>query len=772
MNQLLRSLLDLEVIPADAGPIRLAWTHPLPGWVWLAGAGLALLVGLEAYRRMPGSRTLRGSLAACRGLLIVLVLAMLAGPVAELPREDVEPDRVLVLIDRSRSMSVADAEDPDGGGRITRSQQAEMAFRRAADDLAVLGQRKEIRWFGFHEGLFTLGEQAGNSSMPDFGDAPGRRTDLSRAIDQAVQRSGGRPISAILLASDGRATRAVDPALARRLRSEGVPLVVVPLGSREPVGDLAVADVDAPGRAFVRDKVPVRLDMDRLGPALQRTGATVRLVDDLDGTVLDEVRLEPGDDRTSLTLVAEPEVPGETTWTVRIEPDEPDLVPENNVASVAIELVDRPMRVLFVDGYPRWEYRYLKNLLIREESIESSNFLLTADRDFAQEGNAPISRLPRTAEEWQPFDVIVIGDVPAGFFSPEQAERIRDHVADGGAGLLWVGGERSMPATWEDSVLADLLPFTGGTRLPAMGRAVTMEPTPLAERLGVLQLVLGEDRGWPEELRDPAVGWSQLSWSQRIDPDRLKPTAEPLARTVAAVDGSPLPLLVHMRFGAGQVIYSATDEIWRWRYGRGEVLPEQFWIQMIRMLARDRLAAGGEAAVLEVDPPRTEVGRPVQVRVRVLDARLAETRRGSIEAEVVDAAGETLTRLELVPEPGDMARHTATWLPDRAGGFTIRVSGGDLAELGLAGSLMVREPADELLQPETDHPLLERLAAETGGRVLAPDRIGPGLEGLPNREVRTENPLRESIWDTPLAFALLLGLLTLEWLGRRHLRLA
>lgn len=772
MNQLLRSLLDLEVIPADAGPIRLAWTHPLPGWVWLAGAGLALLVGLEAYRRMPGSRTLRGSLAACRGLLIVLVLAMLAGPVAELPREDVEPDRVLVLIDRSRSMSVADAEDPDGGGRITRSQQAEMAFRRAADDLAALGQRKEIRWFGFHEGLFTLGEQAGNSSMPDFGDAPGRRTDLSRAIDQAVQRSGGRPISAILLASDGRATRAVDPALARRLRSEGVPLVVVPLGSREPVGDLAVADVDAPGRAFVRDKVPVRLDMDRLGPALQRTGATVRLVDDLDGTVLDEVRLEPGDDRTSLTLVAEPEVPGETTWTVRIEPDEPDLVPENNVASVAIELVDRPMRVLFVDGYPRWEYRYLKNLLIREESIESSNFLLTADRDFAQEGNAPISRLPRTAEEWQPFDVIVIGDVPAGFFSPEQAERIRDHVADGGAGLLWVGGERSMPATWEDSVLADLLPFTGGTRLPAMGRAVTMEPTPLAERLGVLQLVLGEDRGWPEELRDPAVGWSQLSWSQRIDPDRLKPTAEPLARTVAAVDGSPLPLLVHMRFGAGQVIYSATDEIWRWRYGRGEVLPEQFWIQMIRMLARDRLAAGGEAAVLEVDPPRTEVGRPVQVRVRVLDARLAETRRGSIEAEVVDAAGETLTRLELVPEPGDMARHTATWLPDRAGGFTIRVSGGDLAELGLAGSLMVREPADELLQPETDHPLLERLAAETGGRVLAPDRIGPGLEGLPNREVRTENPLRESIWDTPLVFALLLGLLTLEWLGRRHLRLA
>ena len=310
MNDLLRSLLDLERIPVDAGPIRLAWTLALPGWLWVAGGLLAVLVGIEAYRRMPGSRTLRGSLAACRALAIVLVMAMLAGPVAELPREDVEPDRVLVLIDRSRSMSVADAEDPAGGGRISRSEQAEAAFQRASEDLAALGRRKEIRWFGFHEGLFTLGDEAEAIAVPDFGEASGRRTDLGRAISQAVQRSGGRPISAILLASDGRSTRPVDPALARRLRSEGVPLVVVPLGSREPVGDLAVADVDAPARAFVRDKVPVRLDMDRLGPALQRSGATVRLVDELDGTVLDEIRLEPGDERSSVTLVAEPKLAG------------------------------------------------------------------------------------------------------------------------------------------------------------------------------------------------------------------------------------------------------------------------------------------------------------------------------------------------------------------------------------------------------------------------------------------------------------------------------
>jgi uncharacterized membrane protein len=799
MNAILRTLLDLDTIPDGAGPIRLAWTQSLPPWLWLLAALLAIALGLEAYRRMPGARPLRGALAACRAAAIMLVVVLIAGPLAELPREDVERDRVLVLVDRSRSMSIADATPPpaaagtidtNDAGRITRSDQIAAALTLAGDEFATLAEQKDVRWFGFHEGLFALGDAAGagpepeggsataidpaasTTVLPALGEAAGVRTDIGRAISQALQRTGGRPVSAVIVATDGRATRPIDPAVARRLRSEGVQLITVPLGAREPIGDLAVGQVDAPSRAFIRDKVPVRLDVDRLGPALVDAGATIRLVDDLSGETLDEQRLEPGDERTALTLVAEPQVAGETTWSIRIEPDEPDLVPENNRLAFAVELIDRPMQVLFVDGYPRWEYRYLKNLLIREQSIESSNFLLTADRDFAQEGNAPITRLPRSVDEWEPYDVIVIGDVPAGFFSPEQTELIRDHVAENGAGLLWIGGERSMPGTYEDTLLADLLPFTGGTRLPAIGRPVTMEPTPLAERLGILQLVLGADRGWPEVLRDPAVGWSQLAWTQRIQPDRLKPTAEALARTVQTVDGSPLPLVVHMRFGAGQSIYVATDEIWRWRYGRGELLPEQFWIQMIRMLARERLAESGEPAILSVEPARTEIGRPVQVRLRILDAQLAESRRGSVVAEVVGGDGEVVTRLELVPEPGDETRYGTTWLPDRSGVFTVRLPEGDLAELDLLATLSVREPADELLQPETDHPLLERLAAETGGRSVAPEDLGAALERLPNREIRTENPLREPIWNTPFAFILLLGLLTLEWVGRRHLRLA
>ena len=89
---------------------------------------------------------------------------------------------------------------------------------------------------------------------------------------------------------------------------------------------------------------------------------------------------------------------------------------------------------------PRWEYRYLKNMLIREKSIDASAFLISADKAFAQEGDTPISRLPQGPEEWRRYDVVVLGDVPAEALSADQRKDLHDLVSQRGAGLLWIGG--------------------------------------------------------------------------------------------------------------------------------------------------------------------------------------------------------------------------------------------------------------------------------------------------------------------------------------------
>ncbi len=803
-SELARWLLDIDVIPQDAGALRLAWEHPWPSWVWVILVFAAGFFAVWSYSGLVGNRKWRGALAAVRFAIVLVALVLISGPMRELPREPVEEDGVLMLADRSASMPIADVSRPGAntaGGRESRDAQLQAALDRARPVLNLLSDERQVVWMGFQGGAFNLdsdqpttapsstGESSivnRQSSIPDLGPPDGRRTNIEAALEQALQRAAARPVSGIVVLSDGRSDSQISRTLLRRLQADAIPVFVVPLGAEDPLGDLAVRDVDAPRRAFVHDKVPVVVDLERLGAAAVDLTGVVRLIDEATGEELDRADLaelkqrrgegdgaSAGGDHDDVTLTAEPKLAGETTWKVVIDTSESDLVPDNNLKTFTIELVDRPLRVLYVEGYPRWEYRYIKELIRREKSVESSVMLISADRDFAQEGNMPITRLPRSPEEFAAYDVLIVGDVPAGFFSPDQLEMIKAHVADRGAGLLWIGGEKSTPSSYSGSVLADLLPMRGSLNLPPIGVPMTITPTPQAERLGVLQLAAGERVGWPAELSDPATGWSRLLWAQRIEPGQLKPAVEVLAQTAQPVSGDvSLPLILSMRYGAGQSIYVATDEIWRWRYGRGELYPDQFWMQMIRMLGRESLSASGSQAQIEITPRRVQSGQPMRLELRLLDAQLLQQAQATVRVTLRDpATGATVAEIDLKRVEGADDRYAATYLPDVTGQFEVRVNDPTFAALDLRATVEVFAPDDELRKPETDHPLLRGLADATNGKVLSPDELGTLPQLLPNREVRTSNPLTEPIWDTPLALIVAILLLTAEWIGRKIVRL-
>jgi hypothetical protein len=807
-SDFIRWLLDIDVIPKGSQSLRLAWEHPWPNWLWALLIAAAAVFAFWSYSRLSGSITARRALASLRMLTVLVVLVIISGPMLELPRETVEQDWVLFLVDRSESMTIKDATSGDqqsaaGTQRVSRDQQLNQTLDAHKSMLAALANERHVVWMGFDTGAFNLegiegsrdqgikdkdgGSQPSmpgslDPSMPELGSPDGRQTRLGPALDQALQRAAARPVSGVVVLSDGRTDDPPARALIRRLQADAIPVFVVPLGSKEPLGDLAVRSVDAPRRAFIRDRVPVIVELDRLGESVRDVAATVTLIDAATGEEFDRVELPAGDEREQITLTAEPELAGEATWQVIVDTTPapgspggggggPDLIPDNNFQPVNIELVDRPLRVLFVEGYPRWEYRYVKNLLVREKSVSSSVMLISADRDFAQEGNEPITRLPRSPGEIAEYDVIVLGDVPAGFFSNEQLEMFREHVSQRGAGLLWIGGEHSTPVSYAGTALADLLPMKSPLNLPPIGVPVTITPTPLAERLGVLQLTAGNQVGWPRELSDPSYGWSRLHYAQRIEPGQLKPAAEVLAQTTEPFNGTPLPLVMAMRYGAGQSIYVATDEVWRWRFGRGELLHEQFWVQMIRMLGRESLSSAGEPARLEANPRRVAVRQPVRLELRVLDAQMIESPQSSAAVVLENVAGEKVAELELRRIEGAEDRYAATFLPEAAGELTAKIADPSFARLGLSASFEVLAPDDELRRPETDHALLANLAASTEGRVLLPAALDELPRLLPNRAVRTINPLTEPIWDTPLALGLVLILLTAEWIGRKALRL-
>ncbi|MFM7132717.1 MAG: hypothetical protein ACKO0W_00195 [Planctomycetota bacterium] len=757
-------------VPDGATAISLVFERPMPAWGWFLVLVAASAIAWWSYRKisfgaMRGGGAMRVALACVRVASIMLIAALLCGPAARFERIRTELDRVVLLVDRSRSMSIADGTD----GR-TRDEEMRAELDGARTALEELGRVKDVDFAGFAGGVFTLG-RADGSALPDPGAADGERTDLDGALRQSLARAAGRPLSGVVVLSDGRSAAPVSAETYRAFERDSIPVFVLPFGARERVGDAAIVGVGAPQRAFVRDRVPVEVRVDAGG--LQGPIA-VRLVDAETGREIAR-REDAGPDGGSegertFVLDAPAGDAGVRNWRAEIVAERRDLVAENDAREFTVEFVDRPVRVLYIEGSSRWEYRFFKNLLLREKDVDSSVMLLSADRDFAQEGNMPIARLPRTREEFAKYDLFVIGDVPSGFFSPDQLEIMRTEVGERGAGLLWIAGERATPASWEGTALADLLPFRPPLALAPRSGPSAVRPTDASARLGLLRLSDDED-GWPDAFVDAGLAWSKLRFVQSIPNARLKPTAEVLAKAeaVGASPSSsvePTAAVTRMRFGAGETVFVATDEIWRWRYGQGERFPERFWVPIVRMLARESIAQGGDRMEIAVSPARVAPGETAVVSVRLADEESARVAPSTLPVELRAADGTVVGRIEIVR---DGAEGSASIVAEKAGSFDVVLED---AALGRASArLEVVRRDDELRRGDADREALEEISRRTGGQVLGKGGLARIAELLPRRSREIDESVVRPIWDTPLAFALLLLLVAIEWAGRRWLRL-
>jgi len=793
MTDLLTRLLDLDRVSWGDANVVFSFERPLAPWGWAGVALAAILLAVWSYRRLIGPAWGRLTLAGLRSLLLIALVVLIAGPRLVQRDERIEKDWVLALVDRSASMTIPDApaETPGAPGvspafntRESREAQLRAAIKQSWPAWSEIASNRVLVWLGFDAGAYELEQRDVDPTNPDavtldLGEPVGRRTNLAAALDQALRRAAARPVSAVVIFSDGRSIAEPGRSAIRQLQAERIPVYVVPLGSSGAVGDLAIASAQGPGVAFVDDVAPVHVNLERLGGG-DITGV-VRMTDSATGLVLDERRIATDQPTESVTLTHTPTETeaSDATWIVEFIPDTPDLVASNNRAEVPVRLVNRPLRALFIDGRPRWEARYLKNLLLREQSITSSNLLLATDRKYTQESDVEIAQLPGSVEEWAEYDCIIIGDVNPAVFTQKQLEDLREHIAIRGAGLLWIAGESATPSRWWDTPLADLLPFTrAGGEVGVFSDPVLMSPTPLAQSLGVLRLSLDNDDAWPAQLTNPDAGWSALRWAQRLGPESLKPAAETLAwlqSTSNPADTAPGVLL--MRFGAGRIAYIATDEIWRWRYGRGEALPERFWIQIIRLLGREGLARAGQSAILTATPDDAQIEQPIRIQIELVDQALVDIDLGAVvvtltrDPEPGEASASTPVELTLRAESADARTFATIWTPNEPGTWTIKPTESSLVALGLEESVRVVLPDDETRHPETDHELLASISEQTGGRVLPPGDLVDLPQLLPNRRTRIVHEIAEPLWDTPLALILVIGLLTLEWVGRRMIRL-
>ena len=181
-RSILDLFFDLGPIPEDASGLEIGWMHPLPGWLWFLIVLVTLGFSVWSYSRLIGPRWIRGLLAIARSLVILLVIALVCGPEISYPREVVEEDLVLVMVDRSSSMSIRDSVID--GERVSRDRSLRSIFDDDPGIWRTIGERSELRWIGFSSGAYPL--DVDDSGLPDFGEPDGWRTDLGSSIRQAL----------------------------------------------------------------------------------------------------------------------------------------------------------------------------------------------------------------------------------------------------------------------------------------------------------------------------------------------------------------------------------------------------------------------------------------------------------------------------------------------------------------------------------------------------------------------------------------------------------
>lgn len=794
MIRVLEWLLDLEDIRLGRdAPLLLKWDAGIPQWALFGLALLAAFLIFLIYRREEGRVRRRVVLATIRLAVILTVGAMFCRPMLVLQRNRIDPSKIILLVDESRSMSRSDPaltdeevarfqsgaaiDSADAVRRASRLDLARALIER--NEMAVIRgapDRNMIQLFSFAGSLRQVSAavpvaESRNLIEPLRTLTPdGANSDPIGALREIFRREQNRRLTAIVLVSDGRSTTPVDSFdVLQQASSLRVPIYPVRIGSSRTAADVYIDSIHAPPSVFLNDILAVKARVGAVG-APAGTAITVRLVQVETGASLAQevVSLEPYPTLTEVELRTRPQRVGATRYRIEIDAPPDDTETSNNTAMADVDVVDEKLRVLYVDAHPRYEYRYLKTALVRERTVQVSVLLLDADEGFIQEGADPIRRFPETPEELNHYDVVLFGDVDPrqNWLDTSQMRLLLDFVGNEGGGFGLIAGEHSAPARFAGTPLERLLPVRISPEPQPMGAMITVgfHPRLTAEGAAsrLFRFVADAD-----ENRRVFDSFPELYWYARSLGPRPGATVL-LEHPIDRGEQGLIPLVVTGRYGAGKLFFQATDDTWRWRRHTGEFFHDAYWIQVVRWLSPTSRPGEDRQLMLTTDRRLYALGDTVDVQVRIVNPETAVALGTTLSVRVTDSDGRPVTKIEARRTDETSSLFVARFMPSSGGSFVLHADGiGSSTDVGATASIHVAQMDLESRRPEADHELLWRLASGSGGELVEPDQLARVMSGLGDRSVQVPDDVTESLWDSRLAAGLIILLLTMEWVLRK-----
>lgn len=729
-----------------------AFLAPWP--LWLLGAAILAAAGLLFWQVRRNHGMLTGSRQVAVWLLqagmIALILLMLWRPALSIATLRPQQNVVAVLVDDSRSMAIADASG-------TRSAAARAVLDSGL--LRSLSNRFQVRLYRFGsepERIQSTGQLAAG--------APASR--IGETLERVLAESASVPLGAVVLLSDGADNAGgIGLETVSAIRRQRIPVHAIGFGREHPARDIEIVDAVLPARALPKSRVSASVTLQSYG--FEGGKARVSIRDGARTLASREVALKADGRIDTEALAFDAGDAGPKTLEISVDPVAGEENTANNKITRLLNVENRKPRILYFEGEPRWEYKFIRRALDDYPEIELAAMLRTTQnkiyRQFPDDmgPHALEDGFPSKAEELFPFQALIIGSSEASYFTATQQQLIRDFVDRRGGGLLLLGGRASLgDGGYASSPLADLIPV----RLPESKNTFHRDFT------SVELTAAGAESPLCRLDDDPvrnAERWKKMpQMASYQDVGDAKPGATVLLRSAPAGKRSE-PLLVTQKYGRGRAAVFATGGSWRWKMwlDHADQTHATFWRQMFRYLVAE---TPGQVTSSTPHPVLSDETR-VPVRVEVRDKEFKPVANARVQARFMGPDGAMAT-VELAPQPLEEGVYTTEWNAVKPGSYVAEIlAGREQEEVGRDVLTFRREDGvAESFHTSQNRELLEKLATETGGRYYRAadasklaNEISYSEAGITSRETR-------DLWDMPIVFLLALTLRGAEWILRRR----
>jgi hypothetical protein len=447
-------------------------------------------------------------------------------------------------------------------------------------------------------------------------------------------------------------------------------------------------------------------------------------------------------------------------------PKHPDeTLTDNNRLSAPLSIREEKLRVLVIESYPRWEYRYLRNALSRDPGVDVSCLLFHPGLTKVGGGNKDyIKQFPSGLDELSKYDVVFLGDVGVGDgqLTTEQCRLIKGLVEFQASGLVFMPGVQGREFSILDTELGDLCPVVMDQGQPGGWGSRTPNHFELTEsgRASLLtKLADTQD--------DNAEVWEGLPGFQWYAPAlRAKAGSEVLAVHKDAVNEfGRLPLLATRTFGAGKVLFMGTDGAWRWRKGVEDKYHYRFWGQVVRWMAYQRNMAKGETMRLYYIPDQPKMNQTLSLHANIMD-RSGEPLHGGEVSALVEAPSGKSERVRMASQGDEWGVFTGQFTALEPGKHEVTLSCKQTGAT-LQTSFFVQGVAAERLGRPARPEVLEEIVRVSRGKVIEPDKLDEVVRSLADLPDPPPSVRRVQLWSHPVVAAGIVVLLGVFWVGRK-----